>query len=185
MRNDLETEYRVDGRSGHLILTSTLDLRSMLESQLVGFVNPRWQETEDKEGATKCLAQSLSSVPQIAAAILSHMLYGCTEDGDSFESVVLLELRRRMAAGMGPEGEMAKDLAEQLGKAKARIEVQEEAIRDLKYDLSQAKATIQSIDMSRNAANGRAKELQDQLLNALAEIRRLNAATTDEEIKAF
>jgi hypothetical protein len=173
MNEHAETEFRVNGKTGHLVMTSTIDLRSLLENKLHGFVDPRWQDTEDSDGATGSLAQTISSVPQIAQAILSHMIYGCTEDGDSFNDAVLLELRRRVAAGMGPEGETTKDLAESLQKANGTIETLYEERRNLRFDMERTQEALRGSEAGRKAANSALAEVRIQLADAQMEIRRL------------
>ena len=153
MRANIGTEARVNGKNGHITITTEFDVRDLLENHLKGFVDPRWQDTEDAEGATKSLANSLACVPQIAEGIISLMVWRSTEDGDSMGNAVMLELRRRLAVAIGAEGEAFKDIAQQLIESLAEIADKRNTIQARDNTIIDLRRMLDQAETARQAAN--------------------------------
>lgn len=163
MRTDINTTAVVSGKTGRIHLTTDFDIRDLLEHHLKGFVDPRWQDTADEDGATRSLANSLACVPQIAEAIINLMIYRSTEDGDSMNDVVLLELRRRLSNAIGAEGAAFGDVVVSLAEAKREIASLRQDIDTKSYRIRELEGQLVEAESARKAANTRLDEARKEV----------------------
>ena len=148
-------------REGHIVLTTTLSIRELLERDLIGITNPQPWQKGAHEDAAKNLAESVSAVPQVCEAVLSMIEWGVTEGGDAFNKSIVNELRRRVAIAMGPEGEVIKQLTEDVQGLNGRVANFQETLRQRDYDIVVLKVQLANAETGRKAANDKLREARN------------------------
>lgn len=174
----------VDAKNGDLIIATKLDLRGILEQQLVGFVSPRY-DNEPADAATKSLASSLVCVPQIAQALGDVLVNGATEDLDAMGTEVTLDLRRRVAVALGPEGETFAQVAKTLQETEATVKEQESAIRQMRDRITELERHLAGSETARRAANANLKDATGRIDAAVAVINELIDQTSKGDVPNF